>query len=495
MAVLIVLPLLAGPLTLAWNQGGAPILFAAERRWVLLPGDCVTVRWQTEGVQAVYLNDQGVAGVGEQRLCLERGDVPRLRVALANGQARTYRLPVGIAVFAAELWIALGAAALAAVLLVRAGYVPGLQARWRTLAAGLLLIGAAGIVGVFTLLERAPDAIDVSVGDSRIAFAAADLPGGCVQVRWAAENVRALYLNGEGVPGEGERELCPAPGDRRFGETLRVDLPDGGSREYILNRRLDRWALPILAAGMILLAGHLLSIPLLLALEGRLTRGGARVLAALRRLSLAGYGDTAAQAGDLGGSRADLAALILLIVAVAVVFGPVIGAQAVVHDYLQHVDFARQIYLTGTLNPVLSSGASFASGDVRFLYQALVIAAYALIPRIDFMSAGLLVAVIAIAVLGVLLYAGVSAAFVRIDPGRRLTLPAALASALIAFGLLLVAPVNLLSAAQNALYFTYIPITVYQSPTVIVLKPLALLLFWYAVRALSRRPGAGGLLG
>ncbi len=490
MAALIVLPLLVGPLALEWNQSGAPIHFMAERRWVLLPGDCVTVRWQTEGVQAVYLNDQGVAGVGEQQFCLERGDMPRLRVALANGQARTYRLPVGIAVFSAELWIALGAAALAIVLAAREGDVPGLQARWRMLAAGLLLIGAAGMVGVFALLERAPDAIDVSVGDSRIAFVAADLPGGCVRVRWSAEYVRALYLNGEGVPGEGERDLCPAPGDRRFGETLRVDLPDGGSREYVLNRRLDRWLLLILAAGMILLAGRLVSIPLLSRLSRavlvRLPHGAARLLASVRRLALAE--DEAPGGPDESTVRLDLLAATGLILAVAVVFGPVIGAQAVVHDYLQHVDFARQIYLTGTLNPVLSSGASFASGDVRFLYQALTIAAYALIPRIDFMTAGLLVVVIAIAVLGVLLYAGVSAAFVRIDPDRGLTFPAALASALIAFGLLLVAPVNLFSAAQNALYFTYIPITVYQSPTVIVLKPLALLLFWYAVRAVALNP-------
>jgi hypothetical protein len=44
--------------------------------------------------------------------------------------------------------------------------------------------------------------------------------------------------------------------------------------------------------------------------------------------------------------------------------------------------------------------------------------------------------------------------------------------------LMLVAPINLLTISQHRLYLGYIGINVYHNPTVIMLKPMALVIFW-----------------
>jgi hypothetical protein len=49
--------------------------------------------------------------------------------------------------------------------------------------------------------------------------------GGCSTVLWLAENVRAVYFDGEGVPGEGARAFCPCADEMHV---LRVQYRDGG---------------------------------------------------------------------------------------------------------------------------------------------------------------------------------------------------------------------------------------------------------------------------
>ena len=49
-------------------------------------------------------------------------------------------------------------------------------------------------------------------------------PGACTWLRWQVENVREVYLDGEGVPGQAERQVCPAG---TAGYTLEVTHLDG----------------------------------------------------------------------------------------------------------------------------------------------------------------------------------------------------------------------------------------------------------------------------
>ncbi len=49
--------------------------------------------------------------------------------------------------------------------------------------------------------------------------------GGCTTLHWQAEHVTAVYLNGEGVAGEGSREVCPKATSMTY--VLHVEAPGG----------------------------------------------------------------------------------------------------------------------------------------------------------------------------------------------------------------------------------------------------------------------------
>jgi hypothetical protein len=57
----------------------------------------------------------------------------------------------------------------------------------------------------------------------------------CTTLRWDVENVRAVYLDGRGVTGHGEREVCPL---KTTTYTLRVVLSDGSTEEQTITIKL-----------------------------------------------------------------------------------------------------------------------------------------------------------------------------------------------------------------------------------------------------------------
>ncbi len=100
-----------GPARVRAHENSADIRFQADRRWVVREGDCVTVRWALEGIQAVYLNGQGRIGHDEQRFCV---NAPSRRFELVvhfpDGTQRTYTLEVGQMLYAPEVWLLVAAA-------------------------------------------------------------------------------------------------------------------------------------------------------------------------------------------------------------------------------------------------------------------------------------------------------------------------------------------------------------------------------------------------
>jgi hypothetical protein len=66
-------------------------------------------------------------------------------------------------------------------------------------------------------------------------------------------------------------------------------------------------------------------------------------------------------------------------------------------------------------------------------------------------------------------------------------LPARRHSLLIAMCATLAAPITILTLALNKMYFGYIPLALYHSPTMVLMKPLALLHFYFASRSLLRQ--------
>ena len=134
--------------------GTREISFAVDADRVLLPGDCVQVRWEVAGVEAVYFNGQGVPGVGDEALCgaLDESLIAaQLRVEFPNQSERDYELLVQVLALDPLLWLAL---ALILLLLARAVLRPGQAGTGSVmLLAGLMLLLALGQFSLNLLQE------------------------------------------------------------------------------------------------------------------------------------------------------------------------------------------------------------------------------------------------------------------------------------------------------------------------------------------------------
>jgi lysophospholipase L1-like esterase len=127
-----------------------------------------------------------------------------------------------------------------------------------------LLSGGALIVALLWALLFLPGPrISFSDNGASISFAADRLlvfkPGDCITARWDVENIKAVYLNDDGVTGHDQRVVCVSKG---VVPVLRVEFKDGASSNYnlhvgILVLNPVTWALALVALGMGTLAGYL----------------------------------------------------------------------------------------------------------------------------------------------------------------------------------------------------------------------------------------------
>ncbi|MCY4018704.1 MAG: hypothetical protein OXG39_04795 [Chloroflexi bacterium] len=75
--------------------GGATVDIRADRAWTLLPGDCVTIAWDLEGIHSLYVDGQGKIGWGEMAYCPSLISAsPQFEVSSANGEERPLSLDV-----------------------------------------------------------------------------------------------------------------------------------------------------------------------------------------------------------------------------------------------------------------------------------------------------------------------------------------------------------------------------------------------------------------
>jgi hypothetical protein len=87
--------LFPAPLVIETQQAGGEVYFSANRGIVLKAGDCVTLRWEVEQIQAVYLNEQPQTGSGEENFCIT-GAHPTLRVIFTDNSETIYSLNVQV---------------------------------------------------------------------------------------------------------------------------------------------------------------------------------------------------------------------------------------------------------------------------------------------------------------------------------------------------------------------------------------------------------------
>ncbi|MEZ4670524.1 MAG: GDSL-type esterase/lipase family protein [Anaerolineae bacterium] len=95
-ALIFLIVLSSKPQSVTAQDGVSHISFSSDSGLVLLPSDCITVRWQVEGIREVYLNAAPQIGTGEQVVCVNAGTQPTLTVILNDGTKRDYQLPITI---------------------------------------------------------------------------------------------------------------------------------------------------------------------------------------------------------------------------------------------------------------------------------------------------------------------------------------------------------------------------------------------------------------
>lgn len=88
--------LFPSPLVIETQEAGGTIYFSANRSILLSSGDCVTLRWAVDQIQAVHINEQAQTGSGEEHFCLTTDTLPTLRVIFRDGSEQTYRLNITI---------------------------------------------------------------------------------------------------------------------------------------------------------------------------------------------------------------------------------------------------------------------------------------------------------------------------------------------------------------------------------------------------------------
>jgi hypothetical protein len=158
------------------TQGTTPFEFSADD-YQLAEGACTVLRWRAQGVNAVYLNGEGVAGEDTKNVCPPTTTTYTLRVVGSDNTSSYQSITIAV---------------------VEGSGVP---------------------------MNFWADQYTLSEGD-------------CTNLYWAVEGVEAVYFgeagSEEGVTGSGMRQVCPV-GDVAY--TLRVTTTDGASesRQLVLH--------------------------------------------------------------------------------------------------------------------------------------------------------------------------------------------------------------------------------------------------------------------
>jgi hypothetical protein len=168
------------------------------------------------------------------------------------------------------------------------------------------------------------------------------------------------------------------------------------------------------------------------------------------------------------GVMSDAAVGVLLVVVAVLLFAPVVNQMIVQRtDYLAHITEAESLAVTGHTIRVLP----------HLLFQYLVIIAHTFLPGISFAGAALVINTVFYALFGLVLYALLFTALKDVSLRLRV-----LACVLLTLCAMLLAPITLPTWSTRNLYFGYIVTSTYHNPTQVILRPLALLQFIYAIR-------------
>lgn len=182
--------------------------------------------------------------------------------------------------------------------------------------------------------------------------------------------------------------------------------------------------------------------------------------------------------GRIDLSRTELAILAALVIGAFLLFGFVVSQMVLGTDYAPHIASAEEMVRTGQIT------------RTNFLYHLLVAVARAFVP-FDYLTSpsgtqlsAFSVAGWGVAVVFYIVYLLVVYFYVRGGIAGPVTGPVAMFYAGFSLALIIVSPISLFTAYIPNLFAGYVNIAHYTNPTIILLKPFALLLFFYLVQAI-----------
>ena len=83
----------ASPPKIKTEFGGATVDISADKAWTFFPGDCLTIRWNLEGIKSIYIDGQGKIGWGEIEFCPSHGAAsPQFEITAQDGTLRVLTL-------------------------------------------------------------------------------------------------------------------------------------------------------------------------------------------------------------------------------------------------------------------------------------------------------------------------------------------------------------------------------------------------------------------
>ncbi len=223
------------------EYGDTTIEIAADRAWTLLPGDCVGIRWQLEGIKSLYIEGSGRIGWGDMMFCPDiNATSPLIEVTAQNGIYRWINLDIhhlpDLVFYLAGIVGLVGSCLLAVYFLWALDVNRPFPISWMIIGTSFLVIAG----GWLRLSPTSAPLIDDDNGIVAVRFWAENnsiiFPHECVEVGWSVVGAQSVALNGRDVTddgnpgwgehcsGEGEAATLEviANGDARYTHTLAI---------------------------------------------------------------------------------------------------------------------------------------------------------------------------------------------------------------------------------------------------------------------------------
>jgi lysophospholipase L1-like esterase len=93
------------PVTMTDNAGTYRLRFWVEDSVLFKPGECVVVRWEAEGIQAIFIDGEGKIGSDSQTTCPENIYTPRAQVIRQDGTESTYEISLHYVLLNRLVWL------------------------------------------------------------------------------------------------------------------------------------------------------------------------------------------------------------------------------------------------------------------------------------------------------------------------------------------------------------------------------------------------------